>query len=75
MPLVLPLYGHMESKYTSLTVEEWYDTGGGNKSPLTLRIFAFKVPGEGVDEEKGDEEEEKTSAMPRKAGCPIINKK
>lgn len=45
------------------------------KTALTLRIFAFKANGEGEDEEKGEADEEKTNAMPRKAGNPITNKK
>lgn len=47
----------------------------GNKMTLKLRIFAFKVNKESKDEEKGEEEEKKTNAMPRKAGNPIMNKK
>lgn len=47
----------------------------GNEMTLTLRIFAFKANGESKDEEKGEEEEEKRNAMPRKAGNPIMNKK
>lgn len=48
----------------------------GNKTPLTLWFFAFKVNEEGEHEQKGEEEEEeKISTMPRKAGNPILNKK
>lgn len=39
---------------------------------LMLRMNALKV---NDDEENGEEEEEKTVAMPRKAGNPITNKK
>lgn len=46
-----------------------------SKTAKIFTIFAFKVNGEDGNVEKKEEEEEKTSAMPRKAGNPITNKK
>ncbi|XP_038550685.1 nucleolar protein 12 [Micropterus salmoides] len=63
-------YDHPNHTVTVTTISDLDLTGAHLLGPA-----ANQVPGEGVDEEKGDEEEEKTSAMPRKAGCPIINKK
>lgn len=62
-------YDHPNHTVTVTTISELDLTGAHLLEPTP-----YQVNGERKDEEKG-EEEEKTNAMPRKAGNPIINKK
>ncbi|XP_044036691.1 nucleolar protein 12 [Siniperca chuatsi] len=62
-------YDHPNHTVTVTTISDLDLTGAHLLGPA-----AIQVNGEGEDEEKG-EKEEKTTAMPRKAGNPIINKK
>ncbi|XP_018523145.1 nucleolar protein 12 isoform X2 [Lates calcarifer] len=63
-------YDHPNHTVTVTTISDLDLTGVHLLGPL-----ANQANGESKDEEKGEEEEEKRNAMPRKAGNPIMNKK
>ncbi|KAL7379441.1 hypothetical protein ABVT39_027555 [Epinephelus coioides] len=63
-------FDHPNHTVTVTTISDLDLTGGHLLGPA-----AHQVNGDGEDEEEGEEAEEKTKAMPRKAGDPIINKK
>ncbi|KAK2833808.1 hypothetical protein Q5P01_017697 [Channa striata] len=63
-------YDHPNHTVTVTTISDLDLTGAHLLGPS-----ADQAGGEIEDEEKGEKEEEQTSAMPRKAGNPITNKK
>ncbi|XP_070779818.1 nucleolar protein 12 [Enoplosus armatus] len=63
-------YDHPNHTVTVTTISDLDLTGAHLLGPVVN-----EVNGEGETEEKAEEEREKTSAMPRKAGNPILNKK
>ncbi|GAA6215555.1 nucleolar protein 12 isoform X1 [Lates japonicus] len=63
-------YDHPNHTVTVTTISDLDLTGVHLLGPS-----ANQANGESKDEEKGEEEEEKINAMPRKAGNPIMNKK
>ncbi|XP_035511663.1 nucleolar protein 12 [Morone saxatilis] len=63
-------FDHPNHTVTVTTISDLDLTGAHLLEPA-----ANPVNGEGKDEEKGEGEKEKTIAMPRKAGNPIMNKK
>ncbi|XP_039978949.1 nucleolar protein 12 [Xiphias gladius] len=63
-------YDHPNHTVTVTTISDLDLTRAHQLGPA-----AVEVNKESKDEEKGEEEEKKTNAMPRKAGNPIMNKK